>query len=1399
MVCKVLINEVVKQFLINSSPALRRQLRKSFEYLENGLWEGGLRIKKLRGDNSKTVLEGRVSRSSRILFTLGRDRDEDGFPLQLIYIWAVVPHDLVDSTARGIMPDNAPFLSFTDFDSRQVDQVEIDRLDDGCFTQEPITARASQDTGSQRWFVLDDQEWKRLLLYSEGEFDIFLYLTPEQRELLKKNPPLLVSGTAGSGKTTLSIYYLLHPAYIGWRRLFLTYNRHLRNFSERLYRSLVRAAERTDGDPPDFLTFRDLCVRLIPGSESRFPADREVDLPTFRDLYARHRTAGRFDSALVWEEIRSIIKGAKPQLDARVLRRILADLDAGMDPGTLISGLREEILALRNLGIFEKAEAVAQRILGRRLAPIAADLPRIFEKQRNALIRTLHSLSDVVDKHEADFAAPLMTFAEYERLGRKRAPVFLQDRREIYAVAEWYQAKLQAEGMWDEIDLTRAAIRSMESGHTPSPRYDLVGCDEVQDFTDIQLSMIVRLPRNPARLLLAGDPKQIINPSGFRWEEVKDLFYDRGIPVPQVHPLTLNFRCVGSIVLLANALLTLKQQLLGVRSGEQLDDWKFMGRPPFLVEGISDEEFLRSMSITAADRTILTRTPAERDFLKRRLETELVFTIREAKGLEFKTVLLWKFCGDGAAGDAWTRILSAETAALHDQQIRHEINLLYVGITRAQQDLILFDGPSASAIWTSPLFQDLVHRSSDLTFLDKAWRTTSSPQDWQRQGEYFMEHDHYRAAAECFRNADRTDLMARAKAMEFSKSKEFVEAAGCWLEVGEDRLAAEDYERAGRPGLAYPVWERLGEKERATECRIGYLETEARFTEAAELREARHEYDKALEDWRKADRPDRLAVLMERLKKLPDAARVYRAARDYENAIRLFLKIRDFTSAAACLEDAGQFAQAAQIWKKLRRPGDRLRCLTLGGDAVALAELHEELRKWDPAIECYRRALTPELRARFEEELQAKPAGKVGHARRAIRMELLEVKGAGKEWSQAGIITRAAHAHRKDHEYYEAARQFEKLGQLLDAAAMYAMSPEDQGRNSQDLHRCVRRVISVHGYPALEAVARSLRKAREYRAAAAVWEKCRLPLEAAECLMQAGDIEKALRAYGQAHDIKSIVRVALRTQEVQAGIRVLAGMLQWISSSSEALTPLEDGLKSLVEAWLAKDPSGEARLAIATELTVKLRVLPRRLAEDILLPLGWYDELLDCVWNGRGGVFAGGPGGTWIERKARIKTRANQADAVGNKIEAGFFYVAAECRDDARRCWTGMQLTEHNRRCLCLAGFARIVADHFLERGDLHSAANALFEGDQAQAGAEILERAGDFTGAAFGLRRVGLFEEAARMFLKGGERREAARMFESCKKWAEAASLYGTLGNTKKEAACAKKASRLAHPRLFE
>ncbi len=695
-VFKVLVNDAVKRHLLLIPEKERQQIRKSFEFLENGLWEGGLRIKRLHGV-SRVVLEARLNRSDRIVFTMGNSHQPDE---KLIFVWGIASHDDLSRTARSIRSDATSFLAFTRYDAEDTVDVDLEALGEAAFTEERIEQRAGSDSGPQRWFLLDDTEWQRLLLYSKDEFETFLYLTAEQRALLNKKPPLLVSGTAGSGKTTLCVYYLLHPSLLRGRRALLTYNKNLRAFCERLYHGLIN--QRPDYDqigPVDFLTYHELCRKIVPHSVSQFVPEREIDCFSFRRLFSKHKLYERYDAVLVWEEIMSVIKGAKPQISPHKLKIILQQW-ASLTDGPVIRELREELLALRHLSVREKTEAALQRLVGCSITETAAQLERLLAGKNSLLHRALQTIVSQIEKHEADFSAPLMTFREYESMGQKRAPAFVHNRNEIYSIAEWYQSRLQAEGLWDQIDLTRAAIRAIDQDASAPAFYDFVCCDEIQDFSDVQLSLLIRLPAKPEMLLLAGDPKQIINPSGFRWEEVKGLFFDRGLPVPDVHHLTLNFRCVGSIVALSNVLLKLKQELLGVRSDEKMDDWKYQGRPPFLIDSMEPKVLIEILQATGADRTILTREDQERDYLKQALGTELVFTIEEAKGLEFRSVILWKFCNEGTIEDLWSRILRADIARHHDALVRHEINLLYVGITRAQQNLILYDGPVPSMIWT---------------------------------------------------------------------------------------------------------------------------------------------------------------------------------------------------------------------------------------------------------------------------------------------------------------------------------------------------------------------------------------------------------------------------------------------------------------------------------------------------------------------------------------------------------------------------------------------------------------------------------------------------------------------------------------------------------------------------
>jgi len=169
------------------------------------------------------VFEARLDKSNRILFTLGRSTDPPDEKFLTVYAWGIVAHDDISKKNKAIMPANAPFLHFSDYNEIQLNDIDIETLEPSYFTQENITEKISDESGSQKWYPVEEQEWKRIRSYSRDDLELFLFLTPEQKEILNSPLPIMISGTAGSGKTTLSVYYLPNRTTAGLPRFMKSY------------------------------------------------------------------------------------------------------------------------------------------------------------------------------------------------------------------------------------------------------------------------------------------------------------------------------------------------------------------------------------------------------------------------------------------------------------------------------------------------------------------------------------------------------------------------------------------------------------------------------------------------------------------------------------------------------------------------------------------------------------------------------------------------------------------------------------------------------------------------------------------------------------------------------------------------------------------------------------------------------------------------------------------------------------------------------------------------------------------------------------------------------------------------------------------------------------------------
>lgn len=1049
----VLINDTVKKFLLKQPRDTRKRIREKFEFLESGIWDGGLKVKKLKGTSSKFVFEARIDRGNRILFTLGGEparRDaEESENRMMVYVWGIVVHDDISRISRTIIPTNAPFLEFSEYEEAGFDNVDMEELGKDYFTQEGIADQVSSDSGSQRWYSLDEPEWQRIQLYTRDDFDLFLHLTPEQDEILSTPLPLMISGTAGSGKTSLAVYYLLNRNLNQKKKLFITYNVHLKNFARKLYNGLLNEREwKSEVMLPDFYTFKELCLEVT--GKERFPAEKEIDYNLFKHLFTSYPNYHSYDAALVWEEIRAIIKGAVPRVNLPVLEKAVGQFKKGSVSAGVMKQLQEQFIRFSKLESFQKVDKLVQKYLKIDIGTFAAGIQKylqpgsVNEREKESVALILEKTLDTLVKLKEETGRKYLSFPEYEMLGKKKAPNFQFNRGEIYRIFEWYLDRVESGGLWDELDMMPETVDDKFT-------YDILVCDEVQDLTDTQLNLLFNFVKNPKNMFLAGDIRQTVNPSGFRWEEVRKHFYERGLEVPGLKNLSLNFRSSGSIIELSNILLELKEKFTGRESYQPREEWKYKGRPVTVVSGIDEDDMLRILKEAGADRTVLVRTETEKDALKEQLGTELVFTIREAKGLEFDTVVLWKFCDDADTSsesvDVWKVTLDMSGRNIHEARIKHEISLLYVGITRCQKDLIVYDGRKPSVIWESELLKDNVYITDDRRYLRQVWDVVSSPEEWAGQGHYFFERGYFKAAAECFRNGGDEPNMAKAHALYYEQTGDYEKAAQNYKAVGQTETAAINYEKAGKFREALSLWEALGDGPRVSQCRAALLEEEGEFREAGQLYLENKQYEAAVECFKRVNNDRAVAdIYLNHLNNIEKAAEYYESCRDYETAAGLYARLEWYDKAAELYFRIKDYARAEVLWEKTNSKGNLLELYRRTGKHDKVLVIYEEEDNLDKAVR-YLKSLGEDTGVLVKEGEELFEQGRYYQA--LIRFLVVHESGPVPAeiadcYYRMGNFETAISYYEQAGDPYTAARVYEETGDHENAFKMYFGSGRDK-------------------------------------------------------------------------------------------------------------------------------------------------------------------------------------------------------------------------------------------------------------------------------------------------------------------------------------------------------------------
>ena len=300
--------------------------------------------------------------------------------------------------------------------------------------------------------------------------------------------------------------------------------------------------------------------------------------------------------------------------------------------------------------------------------------------------------------------AAWLTKEEYLSLGVKQSIFSMEDREKLYSLFEKYIAWLKENNWYDSNIICYDYLAKVK------PRYDYVIVDEVQDITNIQLKCILQSLTAKSNFILTGDSNQIVHPNFFSWSKVKTYFHQTGDAGKQVKILQTNYRNSQQVVALSNNLLKIKNRRFGSIDHES----------NYLVDTISEENGevllfgdeekkkteLNRRTQHSTHYAVIVTDSIYKEEARRHFKTPLVFSVQEAKGLEYENVILVNFVSNHE--EEFREIINGVTKEdLEKTELRYNrasskndkdaevykfyINSFYVAITRAIKNIFLFE------------------------------------------------------------------------------------------------------------------------------------------------------------------------------------------------------------------------------------------------------------------------------------------------------------------------------------------------------------------------------------------------------------------------------------------------------------------------------------------------------------------------------------------------------------------------------------------------------------------------------------------------------------------------------------------------------------------------------------
>ncbi len=430
----------------------------------------------------------------------------------------------------------------------------------------------------------------------------FISFDNEQADIYAHQPPMILIGSAGSGKTVL---VLEKTKLLTGRILYISLSRHLVDNARSLY--YANGYENEDQET-DFLSFSQYLATW------EQPTGKEINFRIFNQWFYRYAQSQKFtDAHKLYEEFCGVITG---------------------------QALNSEYIS----------------------------------------------------------------FEQYLGLGIRQSVYSRDERILAYQLFEKYLVWMNESGYFESnIICHRLASKVV-------PTYDYIVVDEVQDITNAKLQFILKSLQSKNGFILTGDSNQIVHPNFFSWASVKTFFYTHSHTNLPINILHTNYRNSTRVVSLSNKLLALKNQRFGSIDKESnylVKTNSTQNGDVVLIQ--NNEKQLRELNqrtVQSANYAVIVPKDEDKNEAAKVFKTPLLFSVHEAKGLEYENVILMNFVStnskefnvisEGIDADQLnvdTLVYSrANDKSDKDGEVyKFFINSFYVALTRALSNIYIIE------------------------------------------------------------------------------------------------------------------------------------------------------------------------------------------------------------------------------------------------------------------------------------------------------------------------------------------------------------------------------------------------------------------------------------------------------------------------------------------------------------------------------------------------------------------------------------------------------------------------------------------------------------------------------------------------------------------------------------